>query len=147
VRHVHAHHLGSELRVLEDLVGRHDARLDDLLAVVDVVYEAVERGHALHQALFHAVPLVRGDDTGNQVERNEALGAGTVLVLGAVHRKGDADAPEDHLGFFTPRRHDLFGLLGKPAGVILIVGPDLAGRGVHFVKHRSAHGLFLLTPA
>jgi hypothetical protein len=103
----HAHHLGAELRVVQDLLGRDDAGLDDFLVVVDVVQEAVERRDALHQALFHAGPLVGGNDARDEVERNEPLGAGAVLVLGAVHREGDADAAEDHFRLFAPRTHHL----------------------------------------
>jgi hypothetical protein len=34
--------------------------LEDLLVVVDVVQEAVQRGDALLEALFHLAPLVPG---------------------------------------------------------------------------------------
>jgi hypothetical protein len=42
------------------------------------------------------------DDARDQVERNQALGARAVLVLVAIHRKGDAHAAEDHLGRWQP---------------------------------------------
>ncbi len=56
---VDALHLGAELGVAEHLVGRDDAGLEDLLAVVDVVDEPVERGDALAQAALHLAPFVR----------------------------------------------------------------------------------------
>jgi hypothetical protein len=112
--HVHTHHLGAELRVLENLVGRDMAGLDDFLVVVHVVDEAVERRHALHQTGLHALPLVGRNDAGNQVKGDQALGAGTVFVFGAVHREGDADAAEDHFGLFAPGLHDVLGLLRQP---------------------------------
>ena len=140
--HVHAHHLGAELRVLEDLVGRDVAGLDDFLVVVDVVDEAVERRHPLHQTGLHALPLVRGNHARDQIEGDQPLGAGAVFVLGAVDGESDADTAEDHFRLFAAGRHDLLGLLRQPPCVVQVVGPHLAGRGIHFVKHRSAHGLF-----
>ena len=94
--------------------------------------EAVQGGDALHEALFHAGPLVRRDDAGNQVERNQALGApvssASVFVLGAINRKGDADAPENHFGFFTPCLHGSVGLTLQPVAVQLVMRPHLFGR-------------------
>jgi hypothetical protein len=54
-----------------------------------------------------STPLVLGNDARDQVERDQALGAGAVLVLGAVDREGDADAAEDHLGLFCGATHGL----------------------------------------
>ena len=73
--HIHPHHLGAKLRVLENLLGRNNAGLQDVLAVVHVVDKAVQRRDALHQALFHGGPFVRGNDAGNQVKGNQAFGA------------------------------------------------------------------------
>ncbi|MNN16609.1 hypothetical protein D3C81_1297540 [compost metagenome] len=49
-RHVDAEHLRPVLRVVVDLVGRNHTGADDVLAVVDIVDEPVQRGHALAQA-------------------------------------------------------------------------------------------------
>ena len=121
VRHVHAHHLLAELGVVQDLVGRDDAGLDDFLLVIDVVQEAVERGDALDQALFHARPFVGRDDARNQVERDQPLGAGAVLVLRAVDREGDAHAAEDHLRFLAPGPHHLLRLARQPLRITAVV--------------------------
>src|SRR6267143_2382971 len=86
-------HLISLVR--QHLLGRDHARLEDLLPVVDVVQEAVERGHALHQPGGELVPLSPRDDARDGVERNEALGARLV----AVHGERDADAMEQEVGF------------------------------------------------
>jgi hypothetical protein len=115
------------------------ASLDDLLAVVHVVNEAVERGHALHQTGFHALPLVGRNDAGNQVKRDQALCACSVFVFGTVHRKRDAHAAEDHLGLGTPGLHHVFGLLGQPFGVLRVVSPDCFRAGIHFVEHLNWH--------
>ena len=140
-RHINTHHLGAELRVLKNLLGRHHAGLDDVLPVIDVMDEAVERRDALHQALFHTGPFVGRDDAGNQVKGDQALGAGTVFVLVAIHGKGDADAPENHFGLRPAGLHGVCRLLGQPALVGLVMRAHTAGAGVHFVKHRSVHGL------
>ena len=143
LRHLHAHHLGPELGVADDQVRRHDARADDLLAVVHVVDEAVERRHALHQPLLHALPLVRGDDARDQVERNQPLGAGAVLVLGAVDGKGDAHAAEDHFRLCAARLHRFLSLLGQPLAIALVMGTHIAAferqHRVHLVElqHKS----------
>jgi hypothetical protein len=79
----------------------------------------------------------------DQVEGDQALGARAVLVLGAVHGKGDADAAENHLGLGAARLHHGVGLLAQPALVALVVLTDAGSRGIHFIKHRSAHWLDL----
>ena len=153
VGHIHAHHLGAKLRIALDLLQRHDARFDDFLVVVDVMDEAVERRDALHQALLHALPLVRRDRTRNQVKRDQALSAAIgpicILVLRAIDGKGDADTTKDHLRLFTALAHHVAGLLGKPGVVALVMvanllplREELVGQlGVHLVK--LVHGNWL----
>jgi len=135
---MHAGHLGAVLRVVQDEVGGHDAGADDVLAVVHVMDEAVERRDPLHQPLLHAAPLVGGDDAGDQVERDQALVARATLILGAIDGKGDAHAPEDHLGLGPAGLHHVRGLLAQPMGVALVVLPHVAAvkrqHGVHLVK-------------
>ena len=142
VGHIDAHHHTAELCVVQDLIGRNDAGTDDVLIVVDVVDEAVQGGDPLDQAFFHRLPFVRRDDARNQVKGDQALGACTVFVLGAIDRKGDADAAEDHLCFFTPGFHHLGRLSCQPTLIRLVVGSHGAARdgqtGVHLVKFQ--HG-------
>ena len=110
---------------------------DDLLLVVDVVDEAVQRRHALRQALLHLGPLVRRDHARDQVERDQALGAGAVLVLRAVDGEGDADAAEDHLGLFAARLHHVARLLRQPAVVAAVVLAHRGAGGLHLVEAGS----------
>ena len=137
-RHIHPHHLGAELRVLEDLLGGDQAGLEDVLPVVDVVDEAVERRDPLGQPLFHLRPLMGRNHAGNQVEGDQALGARAVFVLGAIHRESDADPAEDHLGLFAPGAHQAAFLARQPVSVDLVVRAYLCaageGTGVHFVE-------------
>jgi hypothetical protein len=50
-------------------------RLEDALIVIDVVQKGIERGDALADPLVQMLPLPGGNDAGNAVERDEALGA------------------------------------------------------------------------
>ncbi|MNT40131.1 hypothetical protein D3C72_1764250 [compost metagenome] len=106
--------------------------------MVNVVDEAVERRDPLHQALLHAGPFVRRDDARDQVKRNQPLVACTALVLGAIDGKGDAHAPEDHLGFGPAGLHHVRGLFAQPLRVALVVFPHIAAskrqHGVHLIK-------------
>ena len=90
--------------VAEHALARDDAGREDRLVVVDVVQERVQRVHALAQAAIEHLPLVGRNDARNDVERNQALGAGLL----AVDREGDADAMERALG--------LLALLGDAGG-------------------------------
>ena len=146
-RHVHIHHLGPELRVLENLLRRNHTRLDDLLPVINIVNEAVERGDALHQATLHAGPFMRRNDAGNQVKRNQPLGTAIFIapdcVFDTVHGKGDSDPAENHFRLSPARLHPLGRLPGQPALIALVVRTDAGRRGIHLIKHRAAHGFDL----
>ncbi len=153
-RHVDIDHFGAELGVALDLLGRHDAGLEDRLLVIDVVDEAIERRHALSQAALHLAPFVGRDDARDEVERDQALGALVghvrVFVPGAVHGKRDADAAKDHFGLFTAGTHDVAGLLGQPARVAAVMRAHHIGRAAHLVEclgHDHASSQFLCHPA
>ena len=68
--------------------------LEDLLLVIDVVQEQVQRVHALAQPAFEQLPFGRRDDARHDVERDQPLGAAVLAVDG----EGDADAVEGALG-------------------------------------------------
>ena len=54
---IHTNHLGSELRIVEHLLCGDDARLQDVLLVVDIVQKHVQGRNALNQPLFKLLPL------------------------------------------------------------------------------------------
>ena len=139
VRHIHTHHLGAELGVALNLVTRHDAGFQNFLVVVDVVDEAVKRIDTLHQPLFHAGPLVGRNDARNQVKRDQALGAGAVLVFFAVDGEGNAHSAEDHLRFFTAFGHHVAGLASEPFVVNLVVVSYLAALAEKFIRELGVH--------
>ena len=147
------HHFGAELGVVFDLLAGHNARFQDLLVVVNVVDEAVEGGNPLYQTRLHAFPLFGGDHAGDQIKRNQALGAPLIVVLVfvqlAINGKSDAHTAKNHLGFFTARGHGLRVLDIQPTGISRVVFADISriapgGQAVvHFVE--MAHGYSLLS--
>ena len=134
--HGHVLHLGAVLGVEEHLLGRHDARAHDVVVVVDVVDEHVQRAHALLQPLVQPPPLGRGDDARDQVERDQALGAVGV----ARHREGDADAAEVQIRLQAARRHGLVRLAGKPLGKGVVMRAHVALGVQHFVEGAFGDG-------
>ena len=128
VGHIHTHHLGAKLGVVFDLLTGDHPSFEDVLVVVDVMDKAVEGRDALHQASLHAAPLLGGDHAGDQIEGDQPLGTPLVcvcvFVLVTVNGKGDAHAPENHLGFFAPCRHGLWGLRLQPSGIGLVMLSD-----------------------
>ena len=66
---------------------------EDLLAVVDVLDEAVERAHALRQPALDDRPLVGRQDARHEVERERPVAAGAAVGPGGV--EGDALLDED----------------------------------------------------
>ena len=142
MRNGHTQHFGAELGVVFNLLTRHDSRLEDFLVVVNVVDKPIQGRHALHQPLFHAGPFVGRNDAGNQVKRNQPLGARAVFVLFSVHRKGNSHAAKDHFCFFAPFGHHVTGLARQPGVIdfvmvanLLALSEKLVGQlGVHLVK-------------
>ena len=137
-RHVHPLHLAAVLLVAEDAIPRHDAGGKDLLVVIDVVKERVQRVDALTQAAIEHLPFVGRNDARNDVERNQALGA----CVFAINRKRDSDAMERTLGLFPLLSDPSRGRPGEPARESLVVRPDAAPRGLHFVVRHAGHGRF-----
>ncbi len=86
-------HFGQIGAVLVDDVGRHDAGLHNLPAMIDVVQEGVERTGALANALVQHTPFLRGKDARQQVEGDQSFRIAPLPIDG----EGDADAAEDRL--------------------------------------------------
>ncbi|MNI18708.1 hypothetical protein D3C73_721240 [compost metagenome] len=99
------------------------------MAVIDVVDEHVQRAHALLQAGFQVPPFVGGNDPGDQVERDQAFGAGGV----ARYRKSNADPAKAQVGFQAAHGHGFSRLLLVPALERLVLGADAACALAHFV--------------
>jgi hypothetical protein len=106
--------------------------------VVHVIKEGLERAHALCHAALQHIPFRRGDDPGDDVQRERALLTGeikgdTTVQEGAGHRVGScADVGE--------------GELAKGVRHLLIRAPGLLSGGEHLVVGSGAaggHGVIL----
>ncbi len=131
-RRVEALHLGPELIVVEDEVFGDAPGPDDLLVVVDVVQEHVERAHALDQAALEAGPFLRGQHARDDVERDQAFGIARVF---RVDREGDAEAAEQKFGLFAPAAELGLGRRRQPAFELAVGLADGAALVAHFVEH------------
>ena len=69
-RYGDALHLGAVLCIAKHLLGRHRASAHDVLFVIDVVNEQVERLYALTQPLLQGLPFGSRDDARDDVKRN-----------------------------------------------------------------------------
>src|SRR5450830_39998 len=124
-------HLGPVLRVLQNLLGWNDARLDDFLPVVNIVDEHVQRFDALHQSCFELAPFGGMNDARNNVEWNQPFSAGVI----AVDREGNADSTEDQVGFCA-LAGNRFSRLGRQPGrkFTIMFADGNSVTGVHLVK-------------
>ena len=78
--------------------GRDDAIFQDLLVVVDIVDEFVQDMDALLEAALDHIPLGGAHDARDQIERKDALGAGSL----AIHVERDAHLQQRALGRLLP---------------------------------------------
>ena len=122
-------HLRAVLGVTKHLFRGDDARLEDLLVVVNVVEKGVQRAHALLQAALELDPFIQGQDAGNDVEGDESFGT---LFL-AVNRKSDAHAMEQGVGFGAFLTESVGGLVLEPLVVAEVVRTGRAIGQDHFV--------------
>ena len=132
-RDVEPDHLAPEVPRAEDEVGRHDPRLEDLLAVVDVGEEEVEGAEPLLETALDHLPLVGRHDPGHEVEREDAVGAGIV----AVDREPDALREEERV-----RDPDPLSELGcahrrEALREQAVMRPRLAWTFEHLIEERS----------
>ena len=134
VRHFLAVHLRTEDRILKHEVLGHDARFENLAAVIDVLDVGVDRLDALLEAALQDFPLRRRENARNDVEGDEPL-----LRLGvAIDRKGDADAAEQQLRLAPAEVEDVRLDLGKPIrerGIGRPHGGAALPAALHFIEH------------
>ncbi len=92
-RHIDALHLGAVLGIAEDVLGGDDAGFEDVLFVIDVVDEGIQRAHALLEPRLQGAPFILRNDPRDDVEGDQPLG----VAAFAVDREGDADAMENRI--------------------------------------------------
>ena len=136
-RRVEAHHLRQECLVLRQQAQRQAAGADDLLPVIQVVQERIERAHPLLDPLRQPPPLVAADDARHLVERNQPF-FGIVL---AIDIECDAGAAKEGLGLCPLAAHQLGILIFEPIAVAPVGRPDFTVRRVHLVigRRRFCH--------
>jgi hypothetical protein len=93
-RDLEAAHLAAVVLATVDQLAGDDAVGEDFGVGVDVAQEEIERGDALGEAALDAVPLLGGDEAGQQVVGEDALGA----FVAAVDGEGDALGEEGEVG-------------------------------------------------
>ena len=132
-------HLGPVGRVEQHEFRRHEAGLDDLLVVIDVVEEDVDRLHPLDAAALHEFPFGPGENARDEIEGDQPLGRAAF----GIDREGDAEPAEQLL-----RRRLLChqGLDGEIVEQLGKVGVGRSHRAVglaHLIK-KSAGGCWRL---
>ena len=131
VRHLLPVHLRAEHRILKDQILGHDAGLQNLAAVVNVLDVGVDGLDALLEAALQRLPFGRRQDARNDVEGDQPL-----LRLGiAVDRKGDADAAEEQLRLAPAEVEHVRRNLAEPVRQLGIGRPNRAFAAPHFVEH------------
>ena len=93
LRRLDAQHLRAEGRIEQHEFRRHQPRLDDLLVVIDVVEEDVDRLHPLDAAPLDQVPFGAVEDARDQIEGDQPLGRAAFGIDG----EGDAEPAEQLL--------------------------------------------------
>ena len=119
----------TKLRILQNLFGGDAPGLENLLVVIDVMQESVERPDPLAQAVGHALPFVRRNDARHDVEGNQALLAGILTIDG----KSDSDTMKSDLSL-APLARNNFGRTGaQPLGVAAVILAHVAIGSIHFI--------------
>ena len=117
----------------EDELRWDEAAPEDLLLVIDVVEEEIEGAHALLEAALDVVPLLRQDDSRNEVERHDLLQTARILI----HRECDPTRLEAEVRRALPARDLLGRKRFQPTCERRIVRPHHSRRGEHLVPERG----------
>ena len=131
--------LARERGPRDDQLPRHDAVVDDLAPVVDVVDEAVQRADALGQAALDLRPLVGRDHPRDEVQRERPVADRPVHVRPAGVER-DPLLHEDRVAAAAGVGQLLAAELGERAGQRLGVRARGSGRGEDLVvgdRHRA----------
>jgi hypothetical protein len=94
MRDFDAAHLWPPIWVAEDQVGRDNAVLEDMLAVIKIGEQQIDRGDALLDATLDPVPFRRGQDPRDCIKRQNAVDR---LAIG-IDGEGDPEIVKRLLG-------------------------------------------------
>jgi len=99
--------------------------------MINIVNEQVECFHPLLEAFLQLRPFIVRNDARDDIERDQALGAG----IAAIDGEGDADAPEHEVGLDPLAFDDVRRLVGQPALEFPVVRADLPpGVRIHLIE-------------
>ena len=93
-------HFGPVIGITQNEFGRDQILFEDRTRPVDIAQKEIERIDALNEAGLQPGPFGARDQTGNDVERNEAFGR----VLVAINAESDADPAKHIFGLGAARR-------------------------------------------
>ncbi len=130
VRRLDPDHLGPEGGIEQNEFGRHKSCLEDLLVVIDVVEEDVDRLDALNAAPLDQIPFGAVEDAGNEVEGDQTFGRAAFSING----EGDAEPAKQLLGGVLLGDERIDREIVEHAGNGGVSVPDLAVRRAHLVE-------------
>ena len=112
-----------------DELARDDAVGEDFGVGVDVAEKQIERGDALREPALDAVPLLGGDQAGQQIVREDALGA----FFAAVDGECDALGEEGEVDRLLAAAQLVGGQGGKGFGERAVLRPHLSAGRAHLI--------------
>jgi hypothetical protein len=125
--------LAAVPRRSEHQLGRDETAREDLLLVVDVMEEQVERANALLEPALDPFPLLGEDDPRDQIEGHDLFEAARILV----HRERDPARLEAEIGRPLPPADLLRRECLQTPCQRRVVRPHHSGRGEHLVPERG----------
>ena len=134
---VDAHHLRHEGLILQDERRRDTLGPQDLLSMVDIMDEGVERPYPLLDAGRKAPPLCRREQPRDDIERDQPL----IALEPAIDREGDAASAENRLGLLLVAHQIDARQAVQPGGDLGVIAADGAVRQRHLVNNALLHGL------
>jgi len=114
----------------------HHAVFENLLFVIHVFKEHVQRLHALYHAGLNLVPVGCADDARHQVEGENLLGAARI----GIHGEGDTLIEHGEVGRMLQAFHTVHTLCLEMPHRLPVDGTQLVGGSIGFVERRGSGG-------
>ena len=134
-RYVQSFHLGAELSVVEHLLGWNALGLEDVLIVIDIVQESIERLDPLTQPLLQLPPFLRRDDAGNDIEGNQTFLASFL----PIDSESDPHAMKGDIRLGAFAGDTFCRRIGQPFGVGLEMRTNFSRVIVHLIEECRFH--------
>src|SRR5438552_4386189 len=129
LRHVKMHELRTEVRCLPDVIFGNYAIAQNGLAMIDVVQKKIESGDSLLQTALDLFPFLCGNNSRDEIERKNPLGALGVVVNG----EGDPLAQESKLSQIAFAIEFSFRQLGETLQQPFVMRPGPARSDKHLI--------------